>query len=132
MAVAGPSNGPSVEEVYHDAALQFLNVQISTNDVLDARTWQAFSVASTVLPLTFALLNLSGRVVPQEANWVLSAALAVYVLLILFASRANAQRLLEYPPNIEALGELVAPYRASLLGGSVLREWVANEYLASI
>ena len=79
------SDGPSVEAVHHDAALQFLNVQVSTSDVLDARTWQIFTVASTVLPLTFALLNLNTEEAPMAANWALGAALGFYIPLILFA-----------------------------------------------
>lgn len=132
VVVAAASDGPSVEEVYHDAALQFLNVQVSTSDVLDARTWQIFTVASTVLPLTFALLNLSTDQAPAEANWALGAALVCYILLILFARQANAQRLLEFRPDIATLREQAEAFRNVTLGGTVLREWVASEYQASI
>ncbi len=128
---SGP-DGPSVEQVYHDAALQFLNVQIRTNEVLDARTYQVFTIGSTVLPLTFALLNLTTDEAPRSAGWTLGAALLFYVLLIFCADRASRQRLLGYRPDIAALGDQVAGYRSAPDGGSVLQQWVANEYLASI
>lgn len=132
VVVAAPSDGPSVEEVYHDAALQFLNIQYSGNEVLDVRTYQVFTIGSTVLPLTFALLNLTASEAPPTAGWALGAALTFYVALIFCAGRASRYRLLAYRPDIATLGEQVAAYRTVTEGGSVLREWVANEYLASI
>ncbi len=126
------SDGPSVEEVYHDAALQFLTIQISTSDVLDARTFQAFTIGSTVLPLTFALLNLSDREVPIVANWALGVALGCYVLLLTMATRVSFIRALEYRPNIAELQGHTARYRSLELGGRSLEGWVADEYLASI
>ena len=132
VLVTASSDGPSVEEVYHDAALQFLNLQIRTNEVLDARTYQVFTIGSTVLPLTFALLNLTTNEAPRSAGWMLGAALIFYLLLIFCANRASRQRLLDYRPDVATLGEQVAAYRTVTEGGSVLREWVANEYLTSI
>jgi hypothetical protein len=55
-----------------------------------------------------------------------------YVLLIVCVGRATRQRLLAYRLDIAALADQVAGYRSLSEGGSVLREWVANEYLASI
>lgn len=131
-AVTAVSDGVSVEEVYHDAALQFLDLQIRTNEVLDARTYQIFTIGSTVLPLTFALLNFTTNEAPRTAGWALGAALFFYVLLIVCAGRATRQRLLAYRLDIAALADQVAGYRSLSEGGSVLREWVANKYLASI
>ncbi len=130
--VTRSSDGPSVEEVYHDAALQFLTVQISTNDVLDSRTFQAFTIGSTVLPLTFALLNLSTQEVPAIASWALGVALGFYVLLLAMASRVSFIRALEYRPNIAELQSHTTRYRSLELGGRSLEGWVADEYLASI
>lgn len=126
------SNGPSVEEVYHDAALQFLNVQIATAEELDARTYQMFTIGSTVLPVTFALLNLAGDEAPSVAGWMLGAALIVYLALIGCAIRATRQRRFDYRPNIATLASLIDSYRSVPQGGSLLHEWVAREYQFSI
>jgi len=45
------------EQVYHDAALAFLNAQISASDGLDGKASQALTVGSAALPLTIALVN---------------------------------------------------------------------------
>lgn len=126
------SDGPSVEEVYHDAALQFLNVQIATAEELDARTYQMFTIGSTVLPVTFALLNLAGDQAPPVAGWILGAALIFYLALIGCAVRATRQRRFDYRPNISTLASLVDSYRSVPQGGNVLHEWVAREYQGSI
>lgn len=63
--LSSTSSTGTAEEVYLEAARHFLDVQISTLDVLDTKTSQAFSVGSVVLPVTFALLNLSNAEVPN-------------------------------------------------------------------
>ncbi|MDQ3539583.1 MAG: hypothetical protein M3440_02745 [Chloroflexota bacterium] len=71
---------PLPEQVYHDAARHYLDVQISSFDVLDARAGQIFSVGSVALPLTIALLNLGSNNVdiPTLAVRALQAGLFIY------------------------------------------------------
>ncbi len=119
--------GTTAEDVYHDAARHFLDIQLDTHDVLDTKASQSFSVGSVVLPLTFALLNLGNTEVPQVAEWTLGLALAFYIGLLACAARASLVRGLEYRPNITTLGEHAATYP-----GPILKHWVADEYEASI
>lgn len=114
------------EQVYHDAARHFLDVQISTYDLLDTRAVQTFSIGSVVLPVTFALLNLGSTQgdIPILARWALGAALSVYLGLLFCVIQASTIiRGLEYRPNLEALREHSTEYP----GNAPLR-WVANEY----
>ncbi len=97
-AVTAVSDGVSVEEVYHDAALQFLDLQIRTNEVLDARTYQIFTIGSTVLPLTFALLNLTTNEAPRTAGWALGAAL----FFVCPADRVRRSRNAPTPASVSA------------------------------
>jgi len=115
------------EEVYHDAAQHFLDVQISTHDLLDNKTSQTLSVGSVVLPVTFVLLNLSSRDVPVVALWALGLALGSYIALLVCAGRAGLIRGVQYRPDIKTLRNYSNQYSAN-----VLKRWVADEYLASI
>lgn len=132
VASGSGSDGPSVDEVYHDAALAFLDQQVHINEVLDGRALQVFTIGSTVLPLTFALLNLTGDEAPPLAGWLLGTALAFYTVLIGRAAGAVRQRLIEYRPEIATLATLAEEYRSLPAGGMVLRQWVAREYQQSI
>lgn len=119
-------HGPIAAEVYHDAARHFLEVQISTYDLLDTRAVQTFSIGSVVLPVTFALLNLgSTRVdIPLVARGALGAALFVYLGLLFCVIKASTiLRALEYRPNLKTLRSHSARYP-----GKTLLRWVANEY----
>lgn len=127
VPVSATGEGLRPEEVYHDAARHFLDVQISTLDVLDNKTSQTFSVGSTVLTVTFALLNLSARDVPVRALWALGFALFFYGLLLVFSFLASLIRALEYRPDIATVKE-----HSEKIPGSFLRQWVSNEYLESI
>lgn len=86
------------EAVYYTASRHFLDVQFATMDVLDNKSAQYFSVGSTVLTVTFALLNLSQRDVPTYALWALGAALVSYVFLLVFSFFMSLIRGLEYRP----------------------------------
>lgn len=121
------TEGTSPEEVYLDAARHFLDLQIVTHDVLDTKASQGFSVGSVVLPLTFALLNISNVDVPVTAKWALSLALASYVVLLVYTVRASLVRGLEFRPNITTLRQHTETY-----SGPVLKRWVADEHEESI
>lgn len=117
----------NTEDVYLEAARHFLDVQISTHNLLDNKNAQVFSVGSVVLPVTFALLNLSARGIPSAAERALSAALGCYVLMLLFALFASFVRGLEYRPHIPTLKRHSHGYQ-----GAALKRWVADEYERSI
>jgi hypothetical protein len=112
--------------VFHDAVARVLDVQISTDDVLDTRNATVFSVASTILPVTFGLLGLTEREIPQGAKVTLVAAPAVYAVVLACAFRATFIRRLAYRPDVRHLSEQFGAY-----SGSELQEWVTLEYLAS-
>jgi len=114
------------EEVFYLAAARFLDVQVSTNDVFDSKTSNAFSVGSAVLPVTFGLLGLSGRRVPSETIVILAGALASFLMLVFCVWRASRIRALSYRPNMRALQKNSAVTR-----GNTLRRWVAEEYVIS-
>lgn len=114
------------EDVFYIAAARFLDVQISTNDVFDNRTSNAFSVGSVVLPVTFGLLGLSGTKVSNETIVILAAALASFLILVFCVWRASRIRVLSFRPNMQDLRE-----NSELAQGEALRRWVANEYVAS-
>jgi hypothetical protein len=113
-------NETTSEDVYHDAARHFLDVQLSTHDVLDTKAAQSFSVGSVVLSVTFALLNLSAVDVPRGASAPLGIALAFYGLLLVSASVASLMRGLEYRPNIPTLGRHSQSYRGCFSSGGSL------------
>lgn len=113
----------SAEEVYHDAARHFLDVQISTHDILENRTAQVLSVGSVVLPVTFALVNLGSARVPTVAEWAFTGALVFYIILVVCARQANRLRGLEYRPHLPTLKKHSEEYE-----GTTLKRWVADEY----
>lgn len=119
---------PLPEQVYHDAARHYLDVQISSFDVLDARAGQIFSVGSVALPLTLALLNLGSNEVdiPALAVLALQAGLFVYGWLLYCVVRAGLILELEYRPDLSTL----RGHSEELPGAGLLR-WVANEYQES-
>lgn len=119
-------SGSSPEDVFYDAAARFLDVQVSTDDVLDGEAANAFAVGSTVLPLTFGLLNLGTNRPPGLAVTFLLLALSAYIVLVVCAWRVSALRVLEYRPHIPTLQEHSKSYE-----GDVLRRWVAEEYAIS-
>lgn len=117
----------SSEEVYYTTARHFLDVQFTTMDMLDNKTWQTFSVGSTVLTVTFALLNISTREVPVYAIWALGIALFFYVSLLFTSFQVSRIRGLEYRPDISTVKE-----HSEMITGRFLQQWVSNEHLDSI
>src|SRR4051812_32152018 len=81
------SDGLSPQDVFHDAALKFLDQQLSINRELDARTAQSFQVGSTVVTIAFGLLTLNKTQthIPSHAKWALYGALGCYGLVLVFA-----------------------------------------------
>ncbi len=117
---------PLPESVFHDAAVRFLEVQFSVNNLLDTRNGTTFSVGSTILPVTVGLLNLGTTRIPDSAIVCLVVALGCYVLLLGCSWRASAIRGLEHRPHLPTLGTYVEDYF-----GRALQRWVAQEYLKS-
>lgn len=114
------------DEVFYLAAARFLDLQVSTNDVFDSRTTTAFSIGSTVLPVTFGLLGLSTKQAPAATIVTLVVALVAYVVLVFCVWRASRIRVLAYRPNMQALQG-----NSEIASGESLRRWVAAEYVAS-
>ncbi|MDP9366703.1 MAG: hypothetical protein M3Q03_00260 [Chloroflexota bacterium] len=123
-------DAPSADQVFRDAALNFLGVQVSTHDTLDTKAAGALSVGSTLLPLTVGLLTLLGESsihISSEVVILLVAATFFYLGLLAFWWRASMVRGVEYRPNIATL-----EHHSNAYSGEVLRRWVAEEYAASI
>lgn len=116
----------TAEEVYLDAAARFLDVQVSTMDVLDNKAANAFSVGSVVLPVTFGLLSLSSRKAPTATVVILVLALLAYVVLVILVWRVSRNRILEYRPDLSPLGEY-----SKLVSVHELQRWVADQYVTS-
>jgi hypothetical protein len=60
---------PTPVAVFHDAAVKRLDIQIGFVDALDSKAWNALSIGSAILPITFGLLGLSDIDVPWPA-WI--------------------------------------------------------------
>lgn len=120
-------DAPSADFVYYTAVSRFLDLQISTADQLDAKAANILQVGSTVLPLAFGLLALSGKTTPIGTVVFLGLALGAYSVLLFSGWRASLIRGLEYRPDIAAL-----QFNTRETGGVVLRRWVTEEYAASI
>jgi hypothetical protein len=114
------------EQVSYDAAARFLDVQISTDDVLDQEARGVLTIGSTVLPLTFGLLNLGPNRAPDLAIACFAVALVAYAILLSCSFRISRFRGLEYRPHLPTLMEHSRNY-----DGDLLRQWVAEEYVAS-
>ena len=119
-------DSPSADQVYLESTQRFLDLQVSTNDVLDTKNAGAVGVGSTILPLTFALLSISANSLPKATQWCLIAAAIAYVVLIIAAARTSYIRGIEYRPNIRTLWN-----NSQQFEGAVLRRWVAEEYAVS-
>ena len=121
------SEGVSSTQVFHDAAIKFLDVQVSTDDVLDARNVSVFSIATTVLRITIGLLNLRKTPPPHHAVIPLGIALFFYFCLIIASLRASRIRGLQYRPDLPTMRNYVGSY-----DGKDFQQWVGLEYVRSI
>lgn len=113
-------------EIYLEAARRFLDLQVRLDEILDTRNITIFSIGSTILPVTFGLLNLADAAIPHRAEVALIVALAAYVFLLAFSWRASSIRGLEYRPSLVALEKLLDDYE-----DDVLSRWVGKEYADS-
>jgi hypothetical protein len=123
------SNDNSVSrsaEIYLEAARRFLDLRVGTDEILDTRNITIFSIGSTILPVTFGLLNLADTAIPQRAEVAWIIALAAYVFLLVFSWRASSIRGLEYRPELTAL-EAVSEQNDE----QTVKRWVAREYASS-
>ena len=120
------TDAPSADQVYFAFAERLLDTQVTTNHALDARTAGTVAVGSTVLPLTFGLLSLSGRTLPGATQWLLAVAVIAYVVLLMAAAWTSYVRGIEYRPNLRTLWQ-----HSQDVDGAVLRRWVAEEYAIS-
>ena len=122
----GRGEGETPEDVFYAAAARFLDVQITTNIAVDSKAATTLSVGSTVLPVSFGLLNLGPREIPLWAQIFLITAVAAYVMLLVLIWRASLIRAMDYRPDLLAMEEYSQEYE-----GTVLRRWVAREYRIS-
>lgn len=117
------------EQVYHDAALAFLNAQISTSDGLDGKASQALTVGSAGLPLTIALVNVarasgagttvvSLEVVPRE---LFVLALVFYLAILLLNLRLGQIGGFEFKPEMHDLRRNHLTQRRQPLAGRGLK-----------
>jgi hypothetical protein len=119
-------DAPSSDQVYYAVAERRLDAQVATNDLFDSKTSAAVGLGSTVLPLTFGLLSLSGRSLPGVTQWLLVMAVVAYVLLIAVSARTSHIRAIAYRPDLRTLRR-----HSDAIDGAALRRWVAEEYALS-
>jgi len=89
---------------------------------LDTRNANIFSVGSTILPVTFGLLGLTEREIPEWAKVALVSALVVYACVLATSFRASFIRGFAYRSDLRFLSEHTDEYP-----GRALQEWVALE-----
>lgn len=127
------------EQVYHDAALTFLNAQISASDGLDGKASQALTVGSAALPLTIALVSVaraSGADAPvvslEGAPRVLFVlALVFYLAVLLLNLRLGFVGGIQFEPSMDELKGNYRSQRRQSLAGRGLKDWVADAYVES-
>jgi hypothetical protein len=127
------------EQVYHDAALTFLNAQISASDGLDGKASQALTVGSAALPLTIALVSVaraSGADAPvvslEGAPRVLFVlALIFYLAILLLNLRLGLISAIEFKPEMHDLRRNYLAQRRQPLAGRGLRGWITDAYIDS-
>ena len=120
------TDAPSADQAYFAFVERLLDSQLTTSDVLDTKAAGAIGVGSTVLPLTFGLLSISGRALPGFSVAALVAAIVAYAVLLSTAARASHIRALEYRPDLMTLWQ-----NSQTTDGATLRRWIAEEYAAS-
>ncbi|MDQ3693495.1 MAG: hypothetical protein M3464_07690 [Chloroflexota bacterium] len=96
-------DAPSSDQVYFTFAERLLDSQIATSDILDTKALSGIGVGSTVLPVTFGLLALSGQVLPAITEWLLGVAVLVYIGLLVAAGAARRIRAFEFRPDLMTL-----------------------------
>lgn len=121
------TDAPSADQIYFATAERLLDTQVASNDILDTKTAGTVGVGSTILPLTFGLLSLSGVPLPGATMWLLGLAVAAYVVLLIAAARASRIRAVEFRPEILELAR-----HSQAIDGAALRRWIADEYAASV
>lgn len=99
------------EQVYHDAALAFLDAQISASDGLDGKASQALTIGSAALPLTIALVSVaraSGAGTPVVSlegvpSVLFVLALVYYLAILILILRLGRISRIEFKPEMHAL-----------------------------
>jgi hypothetical protein len=119
-------DGTTPEGIFREVAARQLDVQVTTNDVLDSRNTNIVWVGSTVVTVTFGLLAISQLDLPWSAEWSLKASLGWYVLLLGASWWASHYRGLGYRPDLFDLARYSESYSTPLL-----ERWVAIEYTRS-
>lgn len=113
---------------YARTAKELLDVQISTSDVLDARVATALGVGSTVLPLAFGLLTISGALLGPWVIGFLVVALIAYIVLLFASLKSSVGEQLDRRPNT---ADLRNAYENANDPASFER-WIAEELLESV
>jgi hypothetical protein len=119
-------DAPSADQAYFAFVERLLDSQVGTSDVLDTKAANTIAVGSTVLPVTFGLLGLSGKTPPLLTTVFLAVAIVAYIGLLCSAGRASHIRALEYRPDLMTLWT-----NSQTVDGGTLRRWIAEEYAAS-
>jgi len=114
--------------IYARTAKELLDVQISTSDVLDSRVATALGVGSTVLPLAFGLLTISGALLGKWVIGFLVVSLIAYIVLLFASLKSSVGEQLDRRPNT---ADLRNAYENANDPASFER-WIADELLASV
>jgi hypothetical protein len=78
-------------EVFYEAAAKQLEIQIGAFNALDAKAWNALSIGSAILPITFGLLGVSDVDIPLLGAVALGLAVVAYAILLWHAWRITSR-----------------------------------------
>ena len=73
--------------LFHEVASKQLDIQISAFNALDSKAWNALSIGSAILPITFGLLGVSNVDILLLGAIALGLAVVAYAILPWYAWR---------------------------------------------
>ena len=116
--------------VFHEAAREQLEIQIGAFNALDTKAWNALSIGSAILPITFGLLGVGNVDIPLLGAVALGFAVIAYAVVLWYAWRITSRTdRLRTGELITSLSNHVDNREISSEG---LRLWLARGYERAI
>lgn len=130
-AAAGDAANAPVSEVtpiavFYEAAVKQLEIQTGTFDTLDAKAWNALSIGSAILPITFGLLGIGDVNIPLVGALALGLAVLAYALLLGYVWRITTKT--DRFRAGERISTLSDHVDNGSFSGESLQLWIARGY----